>query len=189
MAKTPNGGPAGPSDIQPAADGIQPSAGERRTVPRAGEIRPAAAGPEESPPPERQGGAPGKAIGQRKKQFLLAPRMPADGLHAMGLQPLSLSNVEQVLRNSADIDIVDTVGPRNALGALADGMGGSQGVLVARMTEQKAGALHQQAQMAQQPNSFYPGQGYGGQGYGGQGQGYAGQAYGGQAYSAQPTLH
>ena len=146
MAKTPNGGPAGPSDIQPAADGIQPSAGERRTVPRAGEIRPAAAGPEESPPPERQGGAPGKAIGQRKKQFLIAPRMPADGLHAMGLQPLSLSNVEQVLRNSADIDIVDTVGPRNALGALADGMGGSQGVLVARMTEQKAGALHQQAQ-------------------------------------------
>ncbi|UUZ53650.1 hypothetical protein LP419_34015 [Massilia sp. H-1] len=65
----------------------------------------------------------------------------------MSFSPLSLSTVEQALRNSPDIDIVDTVGPRSVLGALADGMGGaSQGVLVARMTVQKASALHQQGQ-------------------------------------------
>ncbi len=144
MAKTPNDGPASPSDIQATPDGNPPSAGERRTVPRGGDIRPAAAGPEDRPP-ERQGGAPGKAVGQRKKQFLIAPRPAADGLQVMGLQPLSLASVEQALRASPDIDIIDTVGPRNGLGALADGMGGAQGVLVARMSEQKAGALHQQA--------------------------------------------
>ena len=64
----------------------------------------------------------------------------------MGLQPLQFSALEQALRSSQDIEVVDTVGPKSVLGALADGMGGSQGVLVARMTEQKAAVLHQQGQ-------------------------------------------
>jgi subtilisin len=138
MAKTPNGGPAGPSDILPAGD-------ERRTVPRSGDMRPASAGPDEQPPAERQNPA-GKTLGGRRKQFLVAPRHGGDGMQPMGLQPLALSSVEQALRGNPDIEIVDTVGPRNAIGVLADGMGGSQGVLVARMTDEKAGALYQQAQ-------------------------------------------
>nr|WP_315215055.1 S8 family serine peptidase [uncultured Duganella sp.] len=88
----------------------------------------------------------GRAIGSRKKQYVVAPRQVPEGLQTLGFQPLQFSALEQALRNSADIEVVDTVGPKSVLGALADGMGGSQGVLVARMTEQKAALLHQQGQ-------------------------------------------
>jgi subtilisin family serine protease len=94
----------------------------------------------------------GRQVGERKKQFLIAARAPAAaGLHALAQAPLSLSSVVQALRASPDIEVVDTVGPRNVVGVLAEGMGGgwpgqAQGVLVARMTEQKAGALYQQGQ-------------------------------------------
>ena len=143
MAKTPDGGPGGPLDATSAADN-----GERRGPNRpAGDTRPGQ--PDARPAaPSSSASAPdsgGKQLGERKKQFLIAPRHP-DGISPMGFSPLSLSVVEQALRNSPDIDIVDTVGPKNVVGALADGMGGSQGVLVARMTEQKAGVLHQQGQ-------------------------------------------
>lgn len=84
-------------------------------------------------------------ISARKKQYVIAPRQ-SDGLQTLGLQPLAFSALEQALRNSVDIEVVDKVGPKSVLGALADGMGGAQGVLVARMTEQKAGILHQQGQ-------------------------------------------
>ncbi len=143
MAKTPDGGPGGPLDATSAADN-----GERRGPNRpAGDARPGQ--PDARPAaPSSSASAPdsgGKQLGERKKQFLIAPRHP-DGISPMGFSPLSLSVVEQALRNSPDIEIVDTVGPKNVVGALADGMGGSQGVLVARMTEQKAGVLHQQGQ-------------------------------------------
>jgi subtilisin family serine protease len=85
----------------------------------------------------------GRALAARKQQFVIAPRQ-ADGLQALGLQPLDFSALEQALRNSADIDVVDKVGPRSVLGALSDGFGGGHGVLVARMTAQKANALQQQ---------------------------------------------
>ncbi|USX28862.1 S8 family serine peptidase [Oxalobacteraceae bacterium OTU3CINTB1] len=88
----------------------------------------------------------GRAIGSRKKQYVVAPRQVPEGLQTLGFQPLQFATLEQALRNSADIEVVDTVGPKSVLGALADGMGGSQGVLVARMTEQKAALLHQQGQ-------------------------------------------
>ena len=88
----------------------------------------------------------GRAIGSRKKQFVIAPRHAPEGLQALGFQPLQFSALEQALRDSPDIDLVDTVGPKSVMGALSDGMGGSQGVLVARMTEQKAALLHQQGQ-------------------------------------------
>ena len=88
----------------------------------------------------------GRAVGSRKKQYVVAPRQVPEGLQTLGFQPLQFSALEQALRNSADIEVVDTVGPKSVLGALADGMGGSQGVLVARMTEQKAALLHQQGQ-------------------------------------------
>lgn len=88
----------------------------------------------------------GRAVGSRKKQYVVAPRQVPEGLQTLGFQPLQFSALEQALRNSADIEVVDTVGTKSVLGALADGMGGSQGVLVARMTEQKAALLHQQGQ-------------------------------------------
>jgi subtilisin family serine protease len=88
----------------------------------------------------------GRNVGARKKQFVIAPRQSADGLQTLGLQPLQFATLEQALRNSSDIEVVDKVGPKSVLGTLADGMGGGQGVLVARMTEQKATALHQQGQ-------------------------------------------
>ncbi|HEY0064016.1 MAG TPA: S8 family serine peptidase [Telluria sp.] len=160
MPKTTDGGPAGPLDSNPP--GAEGGASERRGSGRpAAEARPpagethAAASEARPIPPAVNGGAQtggasagaggGKQIRERKKQFLIAPRHP-DGLAPMGLSPLSLSSVEQALRNSPDIEVLDTVGPKDVVGALADGIGGGQGVLVARMTEQKAGVLHQQGQ-------------------------------------------
>jgi len=137
MAKTPDGGPGGPPDV------TSDNGNERRGPNRApGDARPGQPDARAAPP---AAGGGGRQLGERKKQFLIAPRHP-DGMSPMGFSPLSLATVEQALRTNPDIDIVDTVGPRNVVGALADGMGGSQGVLVARMTDQKAGALHQQAQ-------------------------------------------
>lgn len=85
------------------------------------------------------------SIGQRKGQYLVAARRTS-GLQVMGLQPLQFSLIEQTLRASPDIEVVGTVGPRNSLGALADGMSDVPSVLVVKMTDQKAGVLHQQAQ-------------------------------------------
>ncbi|MTV37825.1 S8 family serine peptidase [Duganella radicis] len=91
-------------------------------------------------------GHAGRNIGARKKQYVIAPRQAPEGLQALGFQPLQFDALEQALRNSSDIEVVDKVGPKSVLGALADGMGGGHGVLVARMTEQKATTLHQQGQ-------------------------------------------
>lgn len=90
--------------------------------------------------------ARGHNVAERKGQFLIAARRLPQGLAPMGLQPLQFSMVEQTLRSSPDIEVIDTVGPKNIVGVLADGMSDVPSVLVARMTEQKAGMLHQQAQ-------------------------------------------
>ncbi len=87
-----------------------------------------------------------RTVHERKRQFLVAPRQPPGGLQALGLQPLQFSAIEEALRNSPDIEVLDTVGPRNIVGALSDGMGAATSVLVARMTDQKASVLYQQAQ-------------------------------------------
>ena len=161
MPKTPDGGPANPPDggNPGAGNGDQQSAAgaERRGPARAqndirvgqgapearsGGIADAAGGASETAPAQASGK---KTIGERKKQFLIAPRH-TDGMSPMGFMPLSMSSVEQALKNSPDIEIVDTVGPKNIVGVMANGMGGGQGVLVARMTDQKAGVLQQQGQ-------------------------------------------
>ncbi|QYF92507.1 S8 family serine peptidase [Massilia sp. PAMC28688] len=156
MPKNPESGPVAPPDT--STEGPDSSAGERRGPARTstdaraggdGEVRPAsAAGPNgaaSGAAPGRTEGGASRTVGERKKQFLIAPRQP-DGFSPMGFAPLSLSAIEQALRNSPDIEVIDTVGPRNIVGMLADGAAGGQGVLVARMTEQKAGVLQQQAQ-------------------------------------------
>lgn len=127
MAKNRDGGQAGPHDPNPAVGD--------------------AVGPDDTA--DAPAAQQGRTIRERKKQFLVAPRQgqgPGPGLETLGFAPLSLSSVEQALRSSPDIEIVDTVGSTSAMGALADGMGGGQGVLVARMTDQKAGVLLQQGQ-------------------------------------------
>jgi subtilisin family serine protease len=96
-----------------------------------------------APSSEFRADSPGRAVSERRGQFLIAPRKP-QGLMPMGFMPLQFSTVEQTLRGSPDIEVIDTVGPKNMVGMLADGMGDANGVLVARMTEQKAAILAQQ---------------------------------------------
>ncbi|MYM66606.1 S8 family serine peptidase [Pseudoduganella sp. FT55W] len=122
MPKNPNGGGSTPPDLSAPVDSAEPAP---RTNGRADST--------------------GRNVGARKKQYVIAPRL-AEGLQTLGLQPLQFAALEQALRDSDDIEVIDKVGPKSVLGALADGMGGNQGVLVARMTEQKAAALHQQGQ-------------------------------------------
>ena len=85
-----------------------------------------------------------RGITQRKGQFLIAPRRNL-GMQMMGIAPLSFSMVEQALKESPDIEIIDRVGPKQVVGALGTGMQ-EGGVLVALMHEDKAQALAQQAQ-------------------------------------------
>ena len=83
-------------------------------------------------------------VKQRKGQFLVAPRRHT-GMQMMGIAPLNFSVVEQALRDSPDIEIIDRVGPKNTVGALGLGMQ-EGGVLVALMNEDKANALALQGQ-------------------------------------------
>jgi subtilisin len=93
------------------------------------------------------GSQPGtdRTVSTRKGQYLIAARR-LQGMQPMGIQPLQFSLIEETLRSSQDIEVVDTVGPKSIMGVLADGMNDVPSVLVARMSEQKAVALHQQAQ-------------------------------------------
>ena len=160
MAKTPNDGASSPPD--PTLSGGMEAASSSESGGRSSrsgssgsassasssdgsEARASADSAGTGSEPGRRSDSGGRAISARKKQYVIAPRQP-DGLQAMNFQPLQFSALEQALRSSNDIEVVDTVGPKSVLGALADGMGGSQGVLVARMTEQKAAVLHQQGQ-------------------------------------------
>ena len=92
-----------------------------------------------------EAGRRGRPVGERKGQYLIAARRNIN-LQAAGLQPLQFSVIEQTLRSSPDIEVVDTVGPKSIMGALGDGMGDVPSVLVARMHEQKAALLNQQSQ-------------------------------------------
>ncbi|QJE03404.1 S8 family peptidase [Massilia forsythiae] len=118
-------------------------------------------GQEAPPPPDgeaargmraRADEAPGRRVGERKKQFLVAPQQ-APGLAAIGpfgmpspaLQPPSLQAVEKALNDHPDIDVVRTVGTAG-MGPLGIGAAAGGGTLVARMTDDKARALQQQTQ-------------------------------------------
>ena len=128
MPKTPQGGPANGAE-HGADHGGQPDG-------------PDSTGGLDGAAPETRG----RAVGERKKKYLVAPRQPQGGfgtlsLGSVGLAPLSLSTVEQALRASPDIDVVDTVGARSAVGTSSID-GGGEGVLVARMTDRQAAELH-----------------------------------------------
>ena len=82
---------------------------------------------------------------QRKGRFLIAPRRHHQ-MQMIDLSPLQFSAIEQALRDSPDIEIIDRVGPKHAVGTLATGMPDCTTVLVARMTDDKARTLSLQAQ-------------------------------------------
>jgi subtilisin family serine protease len=84
-----------------------------------------------------------RPVRRRQSQYLIASRRN-EGLMTLGLMPLSSSVIEQALRNSPDIEIVDVIKPRATVGALGAAMGDSDSVTVARMTDDKANILHQQ---------------------------------------------
>ncbi|WP_078030963.1 S8 family serine peptidase [Massilia sp. KIM] len=118
----------------------------------------------------------GHAVAERKKKYLVAPRAPlsaapaggAPGAAAGGLAPfaslgglgnanayappMSLSALEQALQAAPDIDVVEALKLRAGLamasvgGALGAAAGDADGVVVARMTDQRARELYQSGQ-------------------------------------------
>lgn len=104
----------------------------------------AGASPASTPTPSADAKPASRDVRQRKGQFLIAPRRNL-GMQMMGIAPLSFSVVEQALKDSPDIQIIDRVGPKQVVGALGTGMQ-EGGVLVALMHEDKAQALAQQGQ-------------------------------------------
>lgn len=98
-----------------------------------------------APRPEASNAPPGKIVRESPKQFMIAERRLAARMPGMGLPPAVIDLVEQNLRASPDIDLVERIGPKGLTGALADGMAGVPHVLVARMAEDQAEFLRQQA--------------------------------------------
>ena len=96
--------------------------------------------------------ARGRPVAERKKKYLVAPRTSLGG--AFGVSswgaPLGLSAVQQALHTLPDIDVVDTIATRGGMAPAGFGpasMGEpADGVVVARMTDQKAGELLQRGQ-------------------------------------------
>ena len=80
-----------------------------------------------------------------RRRYLIASRRTT-GVTPFGVMPFALNVVEQALRSSSDIEVLDVIGPKSFVGALADGMAGAPNVIVARMQDAKAALLHQQAQ-------------------------------------------
>lgn len=93
----------------------------------------------------------GRPVTERKKKYLVAPRavLGAFGTSSW-MTPLGLSAVQQALTAMPDIDVVDTITPRAGLTTAGFGPSsmhdGADGVVVARMTDQKAGELLQRGQ-------------------------------------------
>lgn len=134
-----------PESAQPSSsDNPTPKANGGAGQPKPEELRASSVSPGGTAPTTEQEPSRRHSVGERKGQFLIAPRKM--GMMPMGMMPLQFSVVEQTLRASPDIEIVDTVGPQNIVGVLADGTSDVSSVLVARMTEQKASTLYQQAQ-------------------------------------------
>src|SRR5215510_8781251 len=65
---------------------------------------------------------PGKVLGINNRQFVIAPRRVDGMLQPIVFQPMAFDYIEQTLRSSPDIDVVDRIGPKGLVGTLADGM-------------------------------------------------------------------
>jgi subtilisin len=87
----------------------------------------------------------GKRLSGGRARYIVAPRR-ATGLATFGLQPLAINVVEQALRSSPDVEVVEVLGPTGVLGTLSDGMPGAPNVIVAKMEPKTASILQQQGQ-------------------------------------------
>ena len=134
MAKAPTGGQGAQKGAAPANAGGKRAATESSAA--------------------RAGRQPldGRPVGERKKRFLVAPRQPIIQMGSLGVlplafQPLPLKAVEEALRATPDIEVVGVIGDAHAAGPLPEGIGAqTEGILVARMTDQKARELDMQGQ-------------------------------------------
>ncbi|MDY0960542.1 S8 family serine peptidase [Massilia sp. CFBP9026] len=96
--------------------------------------------------------ARGRPVAERKKKYLVAPRAAVTGAFGTSswVAPLGLTAVQQALHALPDIDVVDTIATRGGMapaGFSPAAMGEpADGVVVARMTDQKAGELLQRGQ-------------------------------------------
>ncbi len=89
---------------------------------------------------------PGKVLTGKLQQFIIAARrLGGMMMPPLGLQPVAFDYVEQALRNSPDVEVVDRVGPKGLVGTLTDGMAGVPHFVVARMAVDKAEILMQQS--------------------------------------------
>jgi len=92
----------------------------------------------------RERGAPGaeaeNVVNSRKVQVLISAR-PQSGFQSFTRFDL----LEQNLRNDPDLQIIDVLAPRGNMNVFGNGMPGSQRVIVARMREEKAAQLVNEA--------------------------------------------
>jgi subtilisin family serine protease len=131
MAKSPE-----PTNVTPVENLSPRGSGGPQLKPEEGRASSASSGTQS---------ATDRTASTRKGQYLIATRR-LHGMQPIGVQPLQFSLIEQTLRSSQDIEVVDTVGPKSIMGVLADGMTDVSSILVARMSGQKAAVLQQQAQ-------------------------------------------
>src|SRR5688572_11503145 len=69
------------------------------------------AAPASAPASTRKGA---RMLGSERKQFLIASRRaPRVSTIGFGIKPFALNTVKEALRASPDIEVIDTLGPRN----------------------------------------------------------------------------
>jgi subtilisin len=109
---------------------------------------PRSTAPGKAPPGTAAGTQARKGVhiaSQARRRYLVAMRR-AVGVSPFATPSLTIDDVERALRASPDVEIVDRLGPKALLGAMADGMPHTPHVLVAHMEDRKAEVVHQQGQ-------------------------------------------
>jgi subtilisin len=131
------------SENESVRDGVASKGGGATSGPRT----------EELPPPAASSGTAAAAVRTTdnlsarsgRGRYLITVRARQFSYSPV-VQPFQLSLVEQMLRSSPDLEVIDTIGPKTITGVLADATADTPTVLVARMPEQKAAMLLQQSQ-------------------------------------------
>lgn len=124
----------------------KPAASSNGQAPRSEEAPKVAAAPNEKPQGAPTTNAPprGRAkktatIGQRRRDFMIAPRQVA------GFAPMSADFIVQSLKNSPDIEVVGSIESPQVLGLQSDGSSAFGSIVLARMHVDKAKQLATQA--------------------------------------------
>lgn len=131
------------SENESVRDGAAPKGGGGASGPRTEELHPPVASSGTASAAARS--AADLSARSRRGRYLITTRARQFTYSAV-VQPLQLSLVEQMLRSSPDLEVIETIGPKSITGVLADATAEVPTVLVARMPEQKAAMLLQQSQ-------------------------------------------